>query len=122
MPSQLGRKLRNSDITEYRTFPDNFILTSHKSVALPDQQLTRPSNEHNNTYPVLKVAKQTSPPAQTGNRWRLEDIPRLKGIQNGRLLPRLRVQMPIREDTYDTGRTATCLYFTLKSREYIYTV
>lgn len=113
MPSQLGRKLRHSDITEYRTFPDNFIFTPHRSVPIGDQKLSR--NEHSNTYPVLKVAKQATP-AATGSRWRLDNIPNLKGIPNGRTLPKLPVvpsqnqgQLPPqvnakREETFDTGK------------------
>ncbi|KAH3796758.1 hypothetical protein DPMN_150329 [Dreissena polymorpha] len=91
------RRLRYSDITEYRTFPDNFILTPNKT-DFEQLRFHKPPVEYSRTYPILKVAKQTT----TGkSRWRLDSIPNLDRLPQQTLLPPLR-KLPSREDTFDT--------------------
>ncbi|XP_060574469.1 uncharacterized protein LOC132732121 [Ruditapes philippinarum] len=85
------RKMRRSDITAYRTFTDNFILTPNENF-LTDARIRRHSKEHNRTFPVLKVGKST------GTRWKVDVLSKLRGF------PNIQMQHPsrlAREDTYD---------------------
>ena len=84
------RRMRRSDITAYRTFTDNFILTPSKNF-LTDARI-RSHSEHNRTFPVLKVGKSTA------SRWQFDVIQKLRGF------PNIKMRHPsqlAREDTYD---------------------
>jgi hypothetical protein len=89
------KKVRTSDITEYRTFTDNFILRPIKSFHTEVLSLIKGPRDRNKTYPVLKVEKPT------GTRWRLKAIPNLRGIPSGRMQPSSTLVPIPTPDTYD---------------------
>lgn len=93
---RFDRKTRRSDITAYRTFSDNFVLTPNKSF-FTDIQLPRLSNTHSKTYPLLKIDK---PPVK---RLEFDSFPNLRSIPghaHARNQSRSKTLVS-REDTFD---------------------